>query len=135
MRGKRLNGFGGSLIISIIGDVFHIMSTIAQTEKFLRDAFAGPGGSHEKIYKYAGDLTWLQVTEKVMLHENDVHESHWKPGPTHRQVKGRPENIGTKEYGAKSAWQVTNMAINKDGGAKRASTNADSYAQMMTAMY
>jgi hypothetical protein len=111
------------------------MKTIAQTKKFLKDAFSGPGGSYDNYHKYAGDLTWLQVTGTAMLHEMMHTDLIGNPGPHIDDEWVDPDNIGRKAYGPKAVWQLANRAISKGGGAKRASTNADSYAQMVTAMY
>ncbi|KAL2038821.1 hypothetical protein N7G274_008579 [Stereocaulon virgatum] len=111
------------------------MKTIAQTKKFLEDTFSGPGGSDENYNKYSGHLTWLQVTSTAILHEMMHTDLIGKPGPHIGDESVDPSNIGRKAYGPKAVWQLANRAISKGGGAKRASTNADSYAQMMTAMY
>ncbi len=116
-------------------DVFYTMSTIAKTKKFLRNAFEGPGGSYDNYKKFAGDLTWLQVTGTTMLHEMMHTDLIGNPGPHIDDEWVNPEKTGTKAYGPKAVWQLANRAIKAGGGAKRASTNADSYAQMMTAMY
>lgn len=116
-------------------DPFYTMSTIAQTKDFLKNAFKGPGGSYDNFKKYAGDLTWLQVTGTAMLHEMMHTDLIGNPGPHIDDEWVDPDNIGTKAYGPKAVWQLANRALSKGGGAKRASTNADSYAQMMTAMY
>lgn len=114
---------------------FYTFSDIAGKKRFLRDAFKGVDGSYDKYHKYASDLTWLQVSGTPFLHEMMHTDLIGDPGPHIGDETIEGDKAGTKAYGPLRVWQLANRGIKRGGGAKRASTNSDSYAQMMTAMY
>ena len=116
-------------------DVFYTMDNIATKKAFLKKSWNGPGGSWKQYLEYAGDLNWLQVSGKAMLHEMMHTDLIGYPGPHIDDLFVNPKNVGIRAYGPRAVWQLANRSIEKGGGANRSSINADSYAQMMTAMY
>jgi hypothetical protein len=84
----------------------------------------------------ARDMTWLMTSGQFFLHEimhtriaNGKDEPHiideWVVRPDGNSAKG--DHVA---YGAKWVHKLAQFKLNQGGGAKRASTNADSYAML-----
>lgn len=121
--------------ISLCQPFFSLDSLDTKLKQIQKDLQSG-------VAKQAEDMSWLQTTGQVFLHEmmhlsiaNGADEPHITDEWYECNPGSKPKAGKKQAYGPLHVYRLAQLAPDAGGGAGRASTNADSYAMLANAIY
>jgi hypothetical protein len=88
------------------------------------------------VTRMAKDMTWLRTTGQFLLHE--MMHTRLADGGVEPHINDEyvnPGGLGPRAYGPKLVNRLAARPLNLGGGATRSSTNADSYAILVNAIW